>query len=554
MSDFNRTNREEDLDESIDFMMKKRKKNTESDASVRRPVQGTAPARPVSERTAQPASGQRITPRGEPSRPANAVPQRNTAARPAPQNAPAARPTAQGTPVGVRPAPRNTPAARPAAAPKAADSVTPAPEAVQKREYVTSGQRIVPRERAPEAGKRPIVIKRTSEEVDNQATRKTDVSQQVEKQSKARRPDNKKSSDTGSHLVRSMVVAVIYLVFVTVIAAVISVFAINVGNDVFAFVKSDEVIEVTIPENATTDDIAEILYQNGVIKYKGIFSLYGSIKEIEENYVAGDYSVSPMMNYKSLFYEFKPKRVSGTSWITIPEGYTVDEIIDLMLSYEIGGTKEDYAKVINEGEFDYWFVEELDANGWSEDRFYRLEGYLFPDTYEFYNASDAYTVINKMLKRFSEVYTEAYKARADEIGFTTDQVVTLASMIEKEAGFSSDFRNVSSVFHNRLNNAGTYPRLESDATVVYAIHHLTGERPTDVTGETISYVSPYNTYQNNGLPPGAIANPGMNALKYALYPADTNYYFFVSSKSGTTLFATNVAGHEANKASIKNEQ
>ncbi len=614
MSDFNKRNHEEDLDESIDFMMKKRKQNKEPSASTQR---ASAPERAVP-RSVSGANG--ATPRGAANGANGAAPRgaangvNGAAPRGAVNGAGGAVPrsaangangaTLRGTVNGATPrgavngvngaAPRGAANGVGGTAPRgavngvggtaprgAANGAVPggsnggagsvraggsnggaaerttSDSKETKNEFVTSGQRIVPKERSEDGYngvRRPITIKRTNEEVDDQPTRKTDISEKVAEGKGKKKRGGKESSDLGSELVINMVSAVIYLVFIAVISAVLSVFVINIGNDVFAFVKSDELVEVTIPENATTADVAEILYQNGVIKYKGVFELYGNIKEIEENYVAGTYSVSPMMNYKTLFYEFKPKKISGTSWVTIPEGFTVDEIIDLMISYGIGGTKEDYADVINNGEFDYWFVKELDENGWSEDRFYRLEGYLFPDTYEFYNASDAYTVVNKMLRRFSEVYTDAYKARAEEIGFTTDQVVTLASMIEKEAGFSSDFRNVSSVFHNRLNNSGVYPRLESDATVVYAIHHLTGERPTDVTGETISFVSPYNTYQNNGLPPGAIANPGMNALKYALYPADTNYYFFVSSKSGTTLFATNQAGHEANKQSIKNEQ
>ena len=260
-----------------------------------------------------------------------------------------------------------------------------------------------------------------------------------------------------------------------------------------------------------------------------------------------------MMNYKNLYNAFKEKPVMGTEWITIPEGYTVDEIIDLMLSYNIGGTKEDYVKAINEGDFsEFWFVKELEENGYDHNRFYRLEGYLFPDTYEFYKASDAYTVVRKMLKRFAEIYNEKYKARADELGLKTDEAVILASMIEKEAGLSSDFRYVSAVFHNRRNNAATFPCYASDATVVYAIAHDTGERPKEVTGEMMQYSSPYNTYTNAGFPPGAISNPGMNALKYALYPAEgTSYYYFVSFPNGETVFSSTEAEHNQYVAQLR---
>lgn len=366
---------------------------------------------------------------------------------------------------------------------------------------------------------------------------------------------SKEERDVGGFIATNAVRAIVYLVVCTVIGAILSVAIINVGNDMFAFVKSDDIIEVEIPENATTSDVAEVLYENGVIEYKSMFKLYGKLKKKTEDFVAGEYSVTPMMSYSDLFAEFKPKPLSGTSRITIPEGYTVDELIDLMLSYNIG-TKEGYVKVINEGNFDYWFVKELKENESvmakveSGERFYLLEGYLFPDTYEFYNASDEWTVINKILARFDEIYTEKMRERATELGRTTDEVVILASMIEKEAGMASDFRTVSSVFYNRLSKPGAFPKFQSDATVVYAIHHATGERPKKVNSETISYESPYNTYQVDGFPPSAIANPGMNALKYALYPADTNYYYFVSS-GDTTLFGRNAAEHQNNINSLR---
>lgn len=365
----------------------------------------------------------------------------------------------------------------------------------------------------------------------------------------------KEERDIGGFIATNAVRAIVYLVVCTVIGAILSVAIINVGNDMFAFVKSDDIIEVEIPENATTSDVAEVLYENGVIEYKSMFKLYGKLKKKTEDYIAGEYSVTPMMSYSDLFAEFKAKPLSGTSRITIPEGYTVDELIDLMLSYNIG-TKEGYVKVINEGDFDYWFVKELKENESvmakveSGERFYLLEGYLFPDTYEFYNASDEWTVINKILARFDEIYTEKMRERAAELGRTTDEVVTLASMIEKEAGTASDFRTVSSVFYNRLSSPGAFSKFQSDATVVYAIHHVTGERPKNVNSETISYESPYNTYQVDGFPPSAIANPGMNALKYALYPADTNYYYFVSS-GDTTLFARTAAEHQSNINSLR---
>ena len=565
-----------------------------------RPAPG-AGRMPPSGASFDPMTGKRIVPPVQ-QRPAPQAPQNAPVQRPAPQapqNAPVQRPVQQApqsapvqtpaqqasaippaqktspqggpvTPVvpGQRIAPAQKAEEAPVSAPKSTQTEAPVKEekpapnaeaAPAVRTYALPGQKKV--EDAPEkeavevkaAGRkmrddRSEALRIPVEEEEQGSTRVTDMSEKVVLKKRSK----KKDGDTGSTIVSGLMRTVIYLVTCTVIAVVLSIFIINVGNDVFAFVKSDEAVDVTIPENATRDDIADILYENGVINYKAAFKIYGKLKNIEENFVAGEYTVTPMMNYKSLYNAFKKKPVSGTTWITVPEGYTADEIIDLMLSYGIGGSKEEYVKAINEGDFsEFWFVKELEENGYDEDRFYRLEGYLFPDTYEFYNASSAETVIRKFLRRFSEVYNDGYRARAEELGLTTDQIVMLASMIEKEAGLSSDFRNVSSVFHNRIASSDSFPYFSSDATAVYAIQHDTGERPKHVTAEMMEYDSPYNTYTHPGFPPGAIANPGMNALKYALYPADTYYYYFVSLPSGETLFATNAADHEYNVSILR---
>ena len=330
--------------------------------------------------------------------------------------------------------------------------------------------------------------------------------------------------DEGGNTIVSVVKAVVYMIFVVVISIFLAIAIINVGNDVFAFVKSDVSIDVKIPEYATLDDITQILYENEVIKYPSVFKIYAQLKKDNGEYIAGDYVVSPNMSYDDLRDFFKPQPKVGISRITIPEGYTTDEIIDLMVSYGIG-TREGYEDAIQNYDFDYWFLDELEESGIDEDRIYRLDGYLFPDTYDFYNSASEVSVLNKLLKRFGQIFTEEYKIQAELMGYSVDDIVNLASLIEKEAGTPSEFFKVSSVFHNRLNNWTGSPRLESDATIVYAIQHETGERP-QLTGT--DYETPYNTYTYAGLPPGPIANPSASAMLAALSPADTEYYYFVA--------------------------
>lgn len=355
------------------------------------------------------------------------------------------------------------------------------------------------------------------------------------------------SSDEGGNTVLSVIKAIVYIIFVLVASVALSVFGISVANDMFAFVKSDEAVQVTIPQNATLDEVAAELAEEGVIRYPRIFKLYAIYKAHDDmEYIGGEYTVSPMTNYSGLLAEFKEKEVTGTVRITIPEGYTTDDIIDLFVNRYGIGTREGFVDVIQNYDFsDYWFVRELSENGMNPNRIYRLDGYLFPDTYDFYLNSSEQTVINRLLRRFSQIFTREYRNQCAELGFTVDQIVTLASMIEKEAAAPSEFFNVSSVFHNRLKIPDVFPRMESDATVVYAIEHDTGERTVD-----LYYDTPYNTYMYDGLPPGPIANPSASAMLAALMVPETSFYYFVSG-NGVTYFSETKEEHDRRVEEIR---
>lgn len=389
----------------------------------------------------------------------------------------------------------------------------------------------------------PQMPKAPAENVEAAAAHTTSA---IEKEKKEKKSNLSKA---GAEMMSSAVKALIYIVLVVVVSIFLSILIIRVGNDIFALVKSDEVIDITIPEDATLDEVAEILHENSIISFPGIFKFYANLKKDSGEFLAGDFSVSPSMSYDELRAAFKPKIATGTSWITFPEGSTCDEIINILVSYGIG-TREGYIDVINNYDFSYyWFVAELPEN---PDRFYRLEGYLFPDTYEFYNSSTEVAVVNKMLSRFEEVFVADYRTKAKELGYTVDEIITLASIVEKESGSAADFRKISSVFHNRLKNKAQFPKLESDATIIYAMQVLAGGvRPETVTPEDLKIKNPYNSYLNNGLTPGAIANPSISAIRYALYPEETNFYYFVADKSGKTLFARTLKEHEQNIAAIK---
>ncbi len=367
--------------------------------------------------------------------------------------------------------------------------------------------------------------------------------------------------DEGGGAASGVFKAIIYMTVVLLVSVVLAYAVIVIANDAFAFVKSDEAVEVVIPENATVADIADILGDAGVIEYPALFKMFASFKQessVDDEgnsvFIPGTYTVSPMNNYMQLLNAFKKQYTREVVWVTIPEGSTVEDIITILVDEHGIASREEFVYAINEYDYELDFIADIDmTNG----RYYRLEGYLFPDTYQFYTDSSAETVIYRMLinfrKKLSYIGKDNCSERLAELGMTLDEVVSLASMIEKEVKYAIDYENVSSVFHNRLADPANFPRLDSDATTVYAIQMATGERPETLGAAELDFDNPYNTRKVSGFPPSAIGNPGYEALYCAFYPAKTNYYYFVADNSGYNLYARTNAAHLQNVASVRKE-
>jgi len=312
--------------------------------------------------------------------------------------------------------------------------------------------------------------------------------------------------------------------------------------DVLAFGREDKPVTVTIYEADNMDSITDKLYNAGLIRYKSLFHLYASISDAEEKIQPGIYDLNTLYDYHALVNFMTPRSSREVIELTIPEGYTCRQIFDLLEENRVC-TAVDAASYAATGELkDYWFLE-----GVTRGDKYCLEGYLFPDTYEFYKNSTPREALERMLNNFEYRFSEEMRAQIDTLnenvtggGYTVREVTIVASLIEKESAAPSESPAIAGVIYNRLFRwDGTPPYLNIDAAIVYA-----QDGNTDID---TSIDSPYNTYTHTGLTPTPISNPGLASLQAALSPESHNYYYYVLNPStGMHQFATTQEEHNAN--------
>lgn len=323
----------------------------------------------------------------------------------------------------------------------------------------------------------------------------------------------------------------IYIAIILGVSMLLSAWIITAANDLLALDKPDEEIIVKIPKNATAGDVAEILDDSGVINREYLFRFFTWLTEDDAVFPEGSYKLNSALDYRAILRRLTSKRTAlNTVKVTISEGMEVHQIVDVLVKNEVC-EKAELEKALAGGDFDYDFVGNLPKG-----KITRLEGYLFPDTYEFYVGDDAERVVDKFLRNFSNKFNDDMEKRAKSLGFTTHELITLASIVEREA-LASDRENISSVFHNRLDDG---MKLESCATVQYILE----ERKKVISIEDTQIDNKYNTYKYGGLPPGPIANPGLDAIEATLYPADTGYYFFALQEDGTHKFSKTYEEHQ----------
>lgn len=305
--------------------------------------------------------------------------------------------------------------------------------------------------------------------------------------------------------------------------------------------KSDIEIVVDIPMNSSTLDIAEQLYNEGIIADMDLFRLFSKLKGADGTFIAGTHKLSPKMDYSTLIETLQEEAENQreTADVVFPEGIT---IIEAAARLEEKGVcnAEEFIDVFNNSEFGFDFEDKVKI---SSMKFYKMEGYLFPDTYQFYLEEDPRVVVKKIYKNFEVRITPDLYGRMEDLGMELEEVLTLASIVQAEAANTSDMKKVASVFYNRLNNPNEYPLLQSDPTTNYVEEVIIPY--SEVQSEKINIA--YDTYKGAGLTPGPICNPGLDAIDAVLYPAETDYFYFCSNlETGEFFYAQTLEEHEQN--------
>lgn len=331
-----------------------------------------------------------------------------------------------------------------------------------------------------------------------------------------------------------------YILFVLIVSAILAGVGWLLLSDLCAFNRGTPVtVNVEITAEDTVSTVADKLEQAGLIRYKWFFKAFANVAHAKDKIGMGTYELNTDMDYNALITGMRSSAGNmnaETVRVTIPEGYTVAETIKLLAKNNVA-TEEALLEAAQTYQFDYSFIDNT-----SQD-ISRLEGYLFPDTYEFYtNMKKPGASLAKMIANFNSKLDDEQLAQAQARGYDLKKIITIASLIEKETD-GTDQAKIASVIYNRLNGSGdkggTYGLLQIDAALLYALPGHTGA----ITNEDKAVDSPYNLYKNAGLPPTPIANPGLKAIQAALEPDTTDYYYYALGKDKLHHFSRTLQEH-----------
>lgn len=353
-----------------------------------------------------------------------------------------------------------------------------------------------------------------------------------------------------------------WIVSVVIVGAMLSMFIIVGMNDLLAVNRtSSDKVTITIPKNPTLDEVTKLLEDNNLIDEPLYFKMFATITKSADDFSQGTYELRKNMDYQAILTNLQSSSSrTDTVFVTIIEGQSVLEIAQTLIDGNALDDKDKFLELCSSDNFDkdFDFLKAIDN---SDDRYYKLEGYLYPDKYEFYVNEDPEKIIYKFLNNFESKinekqefsgYEKTYSVQKmiEESGtsYSLDEIMRIASIIQAEAADKEDMYYISSILHNRLSADSSMgvSNLGLDSTKYYP-YRSESDLPES---QKSNYVSKYDTYDNSGLPAGPICNPGMEAIKAAICPNDTGYYFFCHDSDGTAYYASTLYEHNLNLGRI----
>ncbi|AYV74454.1 endolytic transglycosylase MltG [Bacillus circulans] len=341
---------------------------------------------------------------------------------------------------------------------------------------------------------------------------------------------------------------------VVIVALVLIMIVAVVGTSGYFYIKSalkpvnpdsDKDIVVEIPIGSGVSTISQLLEDKGLVKNAKVFKYYVKFKN-ESNFMAGEYHMNPSMSIQEIIDSLKTGKImqEPVFTMTIPEGRQLKEI-SAIIAKKTNQKEEEVWKQLNDEAFIKGLMAKypdlLTTEIWAKNIKYPLEGYLFPATYSYYEEKPTLEAIISVMLDKTESVVKAYETEIERDKLTVHQFLTMSSLIEEEATKNVDRKKIASVFYNRIEQGMP---LQTDPTVLYAL----GEHKDRVYYKDLEVDSPYNTYQNVGLPPGPIANAGTVSMEAALHPDDTDYLYFLASKDGKVYFSKSLNEHNELKA------
>ncbi len=320
----------------------------------------------------------------------------------------------------------------------------------------------------------------------------------------------------------------------------------NINNPISQdtiYLEHDTMVKFRVEKQESTRSISDRLYEQGLIKNKTMYRFLSKFNGYDGTYNAGTYTLSGGLSYEEIMFILS-KTPPETIKVTFPEGFTTEQIAARLEANDLC-SKEKFLNTLENIDISaYPFLQNIDFST----RDHRLDGYLFPDTYEFDVLSKPEELVYKMLDRFNAIFKPAYYDHLEELGLTVDQVVNLAAMVEREAKLDADRSDIAGVFYNRYTKWEVGKRkFQSCATLRYVHKKLYNKDLFDISAEDEKADDPYNTYLYEGFTPGPICSPGLASLEAALYPSNHKCFYFVVKKDGTGghIFSETYAEHLA---------